>query len=303
MFYSPVLKSILRASFTVVLVAAAVGCASAVPEPDLPPRKEVFLAVTASNQLLSFNAGQPRKILSKKPLVGLQSGESIQGIDFRMSKGVLYALGSVNGQGRLYTIDTATGRATQVGSPLAVALEGEEFGFDFNPTVDRIRVVSNTGQNLRLHPDLGTVVDSDPNQPGLQLDAKLAFDAADSNAGKPARVMAAAYSYNKVNDKITTNFAIDGQLDLLLTQGSREGLTPPVSPNTGRLFTVGKLGVGPAQRVSFDITDTTNTGFAAFTRAGAGDSKFYLINLETGAATFLGTIGGGETVKGIAFEP
>jgi hypothetical protein len=36
------------------------------------------------------------------------------------------------------------------------------FGFDFNPT-DRIRLVSNTGQNLRLHPDLGTVVAIDGN--------------------------------------------------------------------------------------------------------------------------------------------
>lgn len=303
MCYSPVLMSILRTGAVVTLVATNLGCASVVPEPDLPPRKELFVAVTTSNQLLSFNAGQPGKILSKKPLVGLQSGENIAGIDFRMSKGVLYALGSMNGQGRLYTIDTSTGRASQVGAPLAVTLEGDEFGFDFNPTVDRIRVVSNTGQNLRLHPDSGSVVDSDPNQPGLQLDSKLAFDAADSNAGKPARVMAAAYSYNKVNDKITTNFAIDGQLDLLLTQGSREGLTPAVSPNTGRLFTVGKLGFGVAQRVSFDITDSTNTGFAAFTRAGAGDSKFYLVNLETGSATFLGTIGGGEAVNGIAFEP
>lgn len=300
---SPVLMSILRTSVVLALVATALGCATVLPEPDLPPRKEQFLAVTMSNQLVGFNAGQPGKILSKKALVGLQNGENILGIDFRMSKGVLYALGSVNGQGRLYTIDTSTGRATQIGAPLAVALEGDEFGFDFNPTVDRIRVVSNTGQNLRLHPDTGSVVDSDPNQPGLQLDGKLVFDAADINAGKPASVMAAAYTYNKVNDKITTNFAIDGQLGLLLTQGSREGVAPAVSPNTGRLFTVGKLGVGTSQRVSFDITDSTNTGFASFTRAGAGDSKFYLVNLETGAATFFGTIGGGEAVKGIAFEP
>lgn len=303
MRFSPALMVILRSSIPVALVAITVGCASVAPEPNLPPRKEGFLAVTASNHLLSFNAGQPGKILSRKPLLGLQIGESIVGIDFRLNKGLLYALGSLNGQGRLYTIDTASGRATQVGAPLVVALEGDEFGFDFNPTVDRIRVVSNTGQNLRLHPDLGMVVDSDPNQPGLQIDGKLAFDTADRNAGKPASAMAAAYTYNKVNDKITTNFAIDGQLDVLLTQGSREGVTPHVSPNTGRLFTVGNLGFGAAQRVSFDIADSTGAGFAAFTRAGAGDSKFYLVNLDTGSASFLGTIGGGETVKGIAFEP
>jgi hypothetical protein len=32
---------------------------------------------------------------------------------------------------------------------------------DFNPTVDRIRLVTDSGQNLRLHPELGTVVATD----------------------------------------------------------------------------------------------------------------------------------------------
>jgi hypothetical protein len=32
---------------------------------------------------------------------------------------------------------------------------------DFNPTVDRIRLVTASGQNLRLHPELGTVVATD----------------------------------------------------------------------------------------------------------------------------------------------
>lgn len=234
---------------------------------------------------------------------GLQPGEEIVGIDFRVAKGVLFALCTTKGQGRLYTIAKDSGKATAVGSPLAVALDDNEFGFDFNPTVDRIRVVSNSGLNMRLHPDTGAVVDANPNEPGIQTDGKLAFDAADSNAGKTASVMAAAYTYNKVNDKITTNFAIEGKLDLLLTQGTREGVMPAVSPNTGRLFTVGKLGVGEAARVSFDIADTTGAGFAAFTKAGESASKLYLINLETGAATFLGTIGGGEAVRGVSFEP
>ena len=303
MRFNRVRSGVLGVSCVMALAIAAAGCTSLVTEPDFPARKEFIVAVTSSNQLVRFNAGQPGKVLSKKPLIGLQRNESIVGIDFRLNKGVLYGLGIVNGQGRLYTIDTGSGLVSQIGQPLAVALQGEEFGFDFNPTVDRIRVVSNAGQNLRLHPDLGSVVDADPNQAGVQLDGKLSFDSADINAGRPAAVMAAAYTYNKVNDKITTNFGIDGALDLLVIQGSREGVTPAVSPNTGRLYSVGKLGFGAAQRVSFDIADLTGAGFAALTRAGAKDSKFYLVNLETGAGTFLGTVGGGELVMGITFEP
>lgn len=278
------------------------ACATVPPEPDLPPRKEFMLAVTDSNQLIRFNAGQPRKLLGQLPVTGLQTGEVVVGIDFRLSKGVLYALGNLGGQGRLYTLDTTTGRATPAGGPLAAQLEGDEFGFDFNPTVDRIRVVSNTGQNLRLHPDTGAVVDGDPARAGLQLDTRLAFVASDRHAGQKPAVMAAAYTYNKTNETITTNYAIDGQRDLLLIQGSREGAVPVVSPNTGLMTTVGPLGVGPSARVSFDIADSTGAGFAALTQTRGG-SRFYLVNLDNGSATFLGTIGTGEPVRGITFEP
>ena len=58
-----------------------------------------------------------------------------------------------------------------MGAPQPLLPEGAtEWGFDFNPTVDRIRVVNDAGFNLRLHPDTGVIVDSDPNQPGVQLD-------------------------------------------------------------------------------------------------------------------------------------
>jgi hypothetical protein len=273
-----------------VLALAVTGCASTAEEPLLPPRKENIVAVTVSNQLITFNAGQPAKILSKKAVTGLQPGEDIAGIDYRVAKGVLYALGKTGTTGRLYTIDVASGKATMVGSgPFAVALEGSEFGFDFNPTVDRIRLVSDTGLNARLHPDTGAAVDANPNVEGLQTDGRLTFAASDANAGKAPAVMGAGYTYNKQNDKITTNYAVDGKLDLLVMQGTREGATPAVSPNTGQLFTVGRIGAGEAERVSFDIAGKS--------------SRFYLINLETGAGTFQGTIGGGEAVKGIAIEP
>ena len=297
-----VLKSLLIGALLIPAGCATVSNEPA--EPDNAPRKEIFYAVTASNQLISFNAGQPQKILSKKPLSGLQAGEEIVGIDYRVAKGVLFALGRSAGDGRLYTIDTGSGKATQVGSGvLAVKPEGDEFGFDFNPTVDRIRVVSNTGQNMRLHPDTGAVVDSNANEPGIQTDGKLVYAAGDVNAGKSPAVVAAGYTYNKVNEKITTNYAIDAATESLVTQGTREGTTPAVSPNTGQLFTVGRLGTGAFARAAFDIADTTGAAFIALTKADGRASRFYLVNLDTGTATFMGTIGGGEPVRGMSFEP
>jgi hypothetical protein len=292
--------SVASRAFALAIVTAVAACAS-LGEPEGQPRKELVFAVTDSNRLISFNAGQPRKILSTKPLTGLQPGEAVLGIDYRVHRGILYALGST---GRLYTIDVDAGAVKQVGQgTFAVALTGSEFGFDFNPTVDRIRVASDSGQNLRLHPDSGAVVDGNAAAPGVQIDGALAYAPGDRNAGQKPSIAAAAYTYNKVDEKITTNFAIDGKLDVLVMQGSREGRTPVISPNTGQLFTVGSLGVGESARVTFDIADVTNAAFAAFTKSGASASRFYLIDLETGRATFLGTIGVAEPVRGIAVEP
>ena len=146
----------------------------------------------------------------------------------------------------------------------------------------------------------GAIVDGDANQPGLQFDGRLAYDAGDVNAGKTPALVAAGYTYNKDNDKLTTNYALDGRLGILVHQGSKEGQQPVVSPNTGRLYTVGSLGIGPFQHATLDISDLSNTAYAAITQDGR--SVWYRIDLATGRATRLGTIAGGPVV-GTAIEP
>lgn len=287
----------------VLATLAAAGCAVMAPstdEPLGPPAKETIVAVDAAQRLLRFNAGQPQKLLDRRTLTGLQPGERVLGLDYRVARGQLFALGS---SGRLYRIDTASAAATPVGSPLAIALQGSEFGVDFNPTVDRLRIVSDTGQNLRLHPDTGAVVDADPKTEGTQIDGPLAYDAADVNAGRTPAVVAAGYTYNQQDEKLTTNFAIDARLGVLITQGSREGVQPVVSPNTGRLRTVGPLNAGAFERASFDIGDVNNTAYAALTDHDGQVSRWVRIDLATGAATAIGRIAGGQPVVGIAIEP
>ncbi|UUX94037.1 DUF4394 domain-containing protein [Aquabacterium sp. J223] len=283
-----------------VVAAASLLGACASPMVSGPPAKETLFAVTADQRLLKFNGGQPEKPMATMRLTGLAAGERVLGIDFRVARGQLFALGS---SGRLYRVDTTSGAATAVGEPFAVALQGTEFGFDFNPTVNRIRVVGNQGQNLRLHPDTGAVVDGNADQPGVQTDGMLAYDAADPAAGRRPAVVAAAYTYNKDNDKITTNFAIDAAAGTLVTQGSREGVQPVVSPNSGRLFTVGSLGVGPIERANFDISDIGNVAYATITAPGATQATLYRLNLTTGAATRVGVVAAGEAITGIAIEP
>jgi len=288
--------------------AVLAGCATvsleetarpaAPPEPNLPPRAEVALAITQSSQLIRFNAGQPQQILSRVPITGLAAGDEILGLDLRAAQDAWYVLG----RQRLYRLNPRSGELRAVGQPFAVALTGTDFGFDVNPAVDRIRVVSDAGQNLRLHPDTGAVLDADEQRPGVQTDPPLAYATGDANAGRTPRVVAAAYTYNKQNFRMTTNYALDAATGALVTQGTREGVTPAVSPNTGQLYTVGRLGFD-FDRAEFDIHVFHGTAFAALTVRGESRSRWVLIDLNTGAATWLGTVGGGEAVRAMALEP
>jgi hypothetical protein len=267
------------------------------PEPIGPAAKEQIVAVTASNHLFRFNAGQPQQITLRRPLTGLRAGERLLGIDYRVARGELYALGA---SGQLYRIDAATAAATAVGAGVALP-PGREWGFDFNPTVDRIRVVNDTGVNLRLHPDTGAQVDADPATAGVQGDGMLRYEPSDPSAGKAPSIVAAAYSYNKTDSTITTNFALDGRAGTLVTQGTREGATPAVSPNTGRLMSVGALGTGPFEQAVFDLSDLAPVAYAGI---GAGRrTRWFSIDLTTGKARFIGTVGGGEPLVGAATEP
>ena len=269
-----------------LLAACAVG---PLDEPAGAPRPQTVVAVTADGALITFNAGTPRQIDARLPVTGLAAGERLVGIDYRVARGVLYGLGST---GRLYTLDAASGVASPVGSAAPaspVALAGSRFGVDFNPAADRIRVVSDRGQNLRLHPDTGALAVTDP-----VLTA--------GTTGAPAsNIVGAAYTYNKRDEKLTTNYALDIARGWLLTQGTVEGRTPGVSPNTGRLYDVGALGTGPLEDAALDIADLDNTALAALRQGGR--TRLVALDLASGRATLLGTVGDGRPLAGIAIAP
>lgn len=270
-------------------LALLAGCA-ALDEGAL--RKETLHVLTKRMDLLTINAGQPRKIRKSVAVSGLAPGDTLVGIDYRVAKGVLYA---VSLKGMVYTLDATTGVLKAVSTkPLDKPLDGTTFGVDFNPVADRIRVVSNTGFNIRLHPDTGALAATDP---------ALAYAPGDVQAAFKPEVVAAAYTYNKKDEKLTTNYAIDRRAGYLVTQGSVEGVQPVVSPNTGQLRTVGPLGLGPLTNASFDIADVTGAAFAAINTAAQAATRLYLINLATGKAELLGIVGTGDPIIGMAVEP
>ena len=271
-------------------VAVMAGCAG-MPEAQGPLRKETLHVLTQKMELLTLNAGQPGKVLQRTAVTGLPPGETLVGMDYRIAKGVLFTLSSA---GRLYTLDVPSGALKLVGSGAGVALQGSSFGVDFNPVADRVRVVSNTGNNLRLHPDTGGLAATDP---------ALAYAPGDVQAGQMPEVVAAGYTYNKKDDKLTTNYAIDRRSGTLLTQGSVEGMQPVVSPNTGQLRTVGPLGTGPLLDAAMDIADVTGAAFTAVRTANQATTKLYTIDLSSGKATLIGTVADGAAIVGLAVEP
>jgi hypothetical protein len=251
---------------------------------------ETLFAITHLNNLISFKSTAPSVVLSATPMYGLQPGEGIVGMDFRPAKGQLYAVGSTH---RIYVINPVTGAATQAGGASAFnpGLVGGAFGVDFNPVVDRIRVVSDSDQNLRLNQTNGMVVDFDTNAGGIQSDIALSFVQGDSNFGQDPNVVAVAYTNNFAGTTSTTLYGIDSSRNALVRQG---GINGSPSPNLGTLSTVGSLGVDTSDLVGFDISSGGATAFASLTVAGEAASKLYSINLASGSATSLGNIGGGE---------
>ncbi|MCW1885390.1 DUF4394 domain-containing protein [Luteolibacter flavescens] len=240
------------------------------------PTAEWLAGVSGTNVLVMFPSDDPFDV-TKVKIKGLQKREKILAIDIRPFNGQLYALGSTS---RLYTINWETGAATQVGTgPFTTLLNGRFFAFDFNPTVDRIRVMSDTGQNLRLHPDTAAVAG---------IDASLAYVADDPNFAAVPNVTACAYTNNDNDPETgTTLYSIDTNLDILVRQDN---------PNAGGLATQGPLGVDATEVSSFDIAGSNGVAYAAMVVKERGRKKFratlYSIDLVTGAATSHGNIGG-----------
>ncbi|WP_020385210.1 DUF4394 domain-containing protein [Kribbella catacumbae] len=272
---------VLTAGLTAVPAASATGRGAA---PDI--------YLLESNGTLSIRDSQRPLLAEHRVKVrGLKAHDRLVGIDVRPATGQLYAIAK---SGQLYTLDIRSGRASAVGTAAAGAV-GSTVGFDFNPTVDRIRLVASSGRNLRLHPDTGAVA---------AVDGTLAYAA----GGSAPKVAAAAYTDSFAGATTTGLYGLDARRDTLVTQGTLPGTTPAVSPNTGQLFTVGRLGKDISAVNGFDIKGKGRQAGSYNPRdydaiaAVQGDyglyggSKLVRVDLRTGRTTPLLALGLGEVV-------
>ena len=246
------------------------------------------VGLTEDMQLVCFNENRPGYVRSIGFISNLRGGDALVGIDFRVQDSKLYG---VSKSGGVYILDTRNAVATKV-SQLTVALHGTSFGVDFNPAADRLRIVSDTGQNLRHNVNTGgvTLIDDPLDYP----------PSAPLNAVGPTVTFATGSAYTN-NDLVattgTTLYTVDTLLDQIALQSP---------PNDGTLAATGKLGTDASSAVGFDIHSTIREGATVSVQALAslqsvnGPNNLYSISLPTGKATSRGSFPGQYKIIGIA---
>ncbi|QTA36783.1 DUF4394 domain-containing protein [Streptomyces sp. CA-256286] len=240
------------------------------------------IGLTSGQRLVEFRTGAPSKSWQLGKVSGLKKDTKLVGIDFRVQNAKLYGVGD---KGGIYTLNTRNAKAAKV-SQLTVGLVGTFFGVDFNPAANRLRVISDTGQNLRHNID-------DPAAPRTTtVDGPLTNPTMPPSSAKG--VTGAAYTNNDLDaDTATSLFDID-------TTNDRVSLQSPA--NSGTLAPTGNLGVNAGPNAGFDIYFShrarTNHGFAALSVNGA--YRFYEVNVLTGQAESIGAFPRNHQVTDVA---
>ncbi|VTS00427.1 DUF4394 domain-containing protein [Gemmata obscuriglobus] len=263
-------------------------------------------ALSANNILLKFDSASPNT-LAATTTVAVPAGETLQGIDFRPRTGQLIGItfptaSTGDNPAKTYSINPNTGAVTLIGTSATVTGGNDSTAndIDFNPTVDRIRFASAALGNARINPNNGVLVTNDVGiTPNTTEIIGLAYDRNTDRAST-------AYP--------TTLYVIDRATGTLGRLGSVDGA--PNSPTGGVYTQIGALGVTLSATLEggFDIVEATGaagtannnglgTAYAALASTD-GQTRFYSINLTTGAATLIGLVGtNGAEVYDLAVVP
>jgi Domain of unknown function (DUF4394) len=256
--------------------------------------------LTTDDRIVTFSSDNPRLITNDVFVSGFQNpDEDLIGLDRRPADGRLWGVTQRSDGTRAYTIDPSTGvpsfvamlvTAPTISNPnrTPIVLSGSEFGVDFNPVADALRIVSDAGQNLRMIPSARTGADGTPLLPGDTFTDLMLNE----NDVVQTGISAAAYTNND-NDPATATTSlmdIDTEDERLVTQNP---------PNDGDLtlpLPLTVLGRPARSTVSagFDIqtVGTDNLGYASLMQEGGrGLTRLFSVNLATGELAKLGVIG------------
>lgn len=238
------------------------------------------IGYTANNRLICFNEKAPGYSRDIGTVTGLNGDASLVGIDVRPANNTLYGVGN---RGGIYTINTSNAASTKV-AQLSVALSGTNFGVDVNPAADALRVISDTGQNLRYSFATGVTF----------VDGALTYPPSTTPA---MGVTGAGYTNNDSDPNTgTTLYDLDSTMDQVAIQSPA---------NSGQLAATGKLTGDTGPQVGFDVYSTIRNGSTVDVQARAsltvgGQARFYSVTLFSGKAVDRGAFAARNQVIDIA---
>ncbi|MDY6944724.1 MAG: DUF4394 domain-containing protein [Pseudomonadota bacterium] len=265
-------------------------------------------ALLSNNMLAAFPATFPSGFEPPAAITGVTAGERLVSIDRRPQNGFLYGLGydPIAGTVQLYNISSATAVATPIGAiSNFVAADGTTavrigvdatttFGIDFNPTVDRVRVINSAGQNFRMNPNNGALVDGDAMTPGVNMDGGI--------NGPTMSVQETAYTNSSPSVTATTQYTVDQVIDSLCIQNPPNvGTQSMCMPLSVPLETVQGFDIPPSVTVATSNTGAMGLGTAVVRASGRTQDELVNINLATGAVTTAGPISA-TGIVGIALQ-
>jgi hypothetical protein len=231
-------------------------------------RASLIYGVNTLNQLVIFLSAVPNDLRTAagdeggtaRAITGLTG--NVVGLDTRPSTGELFALTDAN---QIYRIDPVTAAATPVHALTGGTLSGAAFGMYFEPgSPEKIRLISNTGQNLEIDPDSGAVT-------------ALGTIAANVTAISAAPVAL---------------YGIDSATDAFVS----------VQPTVPQVFSEFPLGLDTTDLTNLDVAPADGSIFASVTVAPGTSSELFVINPTMHFVMRVGllSIGGGQPLRAMA---
>jgi cysteine-rich repeat protein len=280
----------------------------------------VVALTTGGSQIVSFYANAPATTSAAVNISNIGAGQVLVDIDYRPLTGQLIGLGvnATQDIANLYWIDPDGGSATLIGAANAIAfvqadgttpvdLPADGWSIDFNPQVDRLRVVNATGLNFRVNPVNGAPVDGadgqngTPSQDGIQTDATIS--GLDGTAAGAAGV---AYTNSWGGAGATSLYILDGTANKICRSSNPNG------GNTGNCVALTNANGGAA----VDIEPTGDIDFAGDVRVGTSNdaatgiayavsgsganAHLWTIDITTGVSTDGGPVGSGFDLISLA---
>ncbi len=272
---------------TISAAPAASSSAMSAAAQVMMPRTAIY-ALDTDNTLFVLWPGTTSFVRLARVPDGQVVGNLI-GVDFRVSDGNNNRLYAETDRGRLYTIGltpATLGQATLVSTLTPTFPSGYQSLMDFNPVIDAIRFIGSDALNYAVVKDANGILNT------TAVQTSLTYNPNDVNKGVSPKVSAGSYNNNFIGATATIFYAIDYNLDSLVTidpatAGGSSATGGGVLRTIGKLVTPTGAPVNTSPTTDIDIYTLRN---GANRLVGVTGRTFFTVDLAqvTGPAA-LGT--------------